>query len=314
MSRARAALSVSGAAITAALSFCEEIAMAVEQGFLVASGNVRLYYEVYGTGDARTPLVFPNGLYLADDFQFLAENRRVIFYDPRQRGRSDAVEPLSEATVGIERDVDDLDAVRRHFGVERIDLIGHSYAGLLVALYAARHRDRIGRIVQLGPPPFNPSTQYPPEFTPNDNTLQEVLGALAQMQKDPEPRDPEERCRRFWSVLRAIYVADPKNADRISWGRCDLANERNMLRYWTVHMLPSIQRLDLKAGAFATVRVPVLIVHGRKDRSSPYGGALDWAKALPDARLVTIDDAAHAPWIEAPDLVFGAIREFLEGR
>lgn len=32
---------------------------------------------------------------------------------------------------------------------------------------------------------------------------------------------------------------------------------------------------------------------------------------LPNARLVTIDNAAHAPWVEAPDEVFGAIDEFL---
>ncbi len=33
---------------------------------------------------------------------------------------------------------------------------------------------------------------------------------------------------------------------------------------------------------------------------------------LPHARLVTIENAAHAPWIEAPDVVFGAIESFLD--
>ncbi|SPF55156.1 hypothetical protein SBA4_6990001 [Candidatus Sulfopaludibacter sp. SbA4] len=34
---------------------------------------------------------------------------------------------------------------------------------------------------------------------------------------------------------------------------------------------------------------------------------------LPDARLVTVDDAAHVPWIEGPEKVFGSIRTFLDG-
>ena len=34
---------------------------------------------------------------------------------------------------------------------------------------------------------------------------------------------------------------------------------------------------------------------------------------LPNARLVTVADAGHAPWIEAPDVVFGSINTFLDG-
>jgi pimeloyl-ACP methyl ester carboxylesterase len=34
---------------------------------------------------------------------------------------------------------------------------------------------------------------------------------------------------------------------------------------------------------------------------------------LPDARLVTVENAAHAPWIEAPELAFASIQTFLDG-
>src|SRR5437667_10930358 len=39
-----------------------------------------------------------------------------------------------------------------------------------------------------------------------------------------------------------------------------------------------------------------LTVHGTKDRSSPYGGGREWALMLPNARLLTIENVAHAPW------------------
>lgn len=125
--------------------------------------------------------------------------------------------------------------------------------------------------------------------------------------------DPEAACRKFWSVLRAIYVANPADAERIDWGRCELPNERNFMQYWLEYLAPSIQRLHLTAGDFAKATAPVLIVHGTRDRNAPYGGGRDWAARLPNARLLSIPDAAHAPWIEAPELVFGSIRTFLDG-
>jgi pimeloyl-ACP methyl ester carboxylesterase len=51
----------------------------------------------------------------------------------------------------------------------------------------------------------------------------------------------------------------------------------------------------------------------RKDRSAPYGGGREWALWWPEARLLTIEDGGHAPWIESPD-VSNDVAEFLEGR
>jgi pimeloyl-ACP methyl ester carboxylesterase len=61
------------------------------------------------------------------------------------------------------------------------------------------------------------------------------------------------------------------------------------------------------------VTARVLTIHGRKDRSAPYGGGKDWAEQLPNAELVSVENGGHAPWIEAPDVVFQSIRAFLEG-
>jgi pimeloyl-ACP methyl ester carboxylesterase len=93
----------------------------------------------------------------------------------------------------------------------------------------------------------------------------------------------------------------------------DLPNEMNFMTQWNDHVLPSIQRLELTAEELAKAQAPVLIIHGRKDRSASYGGGRDWALRLPDARLVTVDNAAHVPWIEDPEKVFSAIETFLGG-
>jgi pimeloyl-ACP methyl ester carboxylesterase len=79
-------------------------------------------------------------------------------------------------------------------------------------------------------------------------------------------------------------------------------------------LLPSIRRLDLDALALARLELPVLVVHGTRDRSAPYGGGREWALWLPQARLLTIPEAGHAPWIEAPETTLAGIDAFLDGR
>jgi pimeloyl-ACP methyl ester carboxylesterase len=63
----------------------------------------------------------------------------------------------------------------------------------------------------------------------------------------------------------------------------------------------------------AKITMPVLVIHGTKDRNAPYGGGREWAMSLPDARLVTVEGAAHVSWADDPIAVFGSIREFLRG-
>ena len=44
--------------------------------------------------------------------------------------------------------------------------------------------------------------------------------------------------------------------------------------------------------------MPILTIHGTADRSVPYGAGAEWADLLPEARLLTIEEGAHYPWIE----------------
>ncbi len=273
--------------------------------------GVRLYFERMGSGS--NAVIIPNGFYFLTDFQHLADQRTLIVYDVRNRGRSETVTDPAKVARGIQQDVDDLEAVRRHFGIERADVIGHSYIGLVAGLYAMKYPAYVGRVVQIAPMQPDAAKQYPAHLTYADAVFSDVMAKIGRMIQEPPSGDPVEACRKFWSVLRMMYVADPKDAERIDWGRCDLPNERNFRRYWIGQIWPSIQRLKLATEDFAKAKAPVLIVHGNKDRSAPYGGGRDWAIELPNARLVTVENAAHAPWIETPDLVFGSIKTFLDG-
>src|SRR6266850_5804501 len=260
--------------------------------YVTTDDGVRLFAQRLGTGSRA--LVFPNGMYLLEDFKYLAADRTLIVYDVRNRGRSDHVGDAAKLERGINHDVDDLDAVRGHFGLSHVDVIGHSYIGLMVILYAMKYSAHVNRVVQVGPTEPRLGTQYPVHLTGVDDTLRECFGKLAALQKERGTVEPQEFCRKFWSILRVIYVANPADAGKIKWDRCDLPNELNFMKYWMETLMPSLQRLDLAPQDMAKVTMPVLTVHGTKDRSAPYGGAREWAMRLPNARLVTVDNAAHA--------------------
>ena len=260
--------------------------MRSSDGYVTTSDGVRLYVRRVGDGSQA---------------------------DLRNRGLSDTITDESRIAHGIHHDVDDLESVRRDAGFDRSALIGHSYVGMTVILYAMKYPAHVDRVIQIGPIPPSQGKEYPAHLTGADATLRNVLAELAQLEKERPSHDPTEFCRKVWSVLRVLYVADPADAHKITWGRCDVPNERAFMKYWTGTILPSIQRISLTEADLARVTAPVLTIHGTRDRSAPYGGGRDWASILPNARLQTIEGAAHAPWIEDPAKVFGSIEAFLEG-
>jgi proline iminopeptidase len=278
--------------------------------YVTTDDGVRLFVQVVGNGPDA--VIVPNRVYLADAFARLANHRTLIFCDPRNRGLSDAVTDLTRIERGVHHDVEDFDAIRRHFGLDRVSLIGHSYMGFVVVLYAMKFPAHTDRVVAIGPMGPDPVRRYSADLANEDVTFTAVLARLGELQQQRQSLDAVAFCRKFWATLRPLYVVDPADADRLGWEPCDLPNEMNFMKPFTEHVLPSLQRLQLTEADFARVQAPVLVLHGRKDRSAPYGGGRDWAISLPNARLVTIDNAAHVPWIEAPDAVFEAIDTFLE--
>jgi len=290
----------------------ERKAMLPSEGFVTTEDGVRLFFQKLGRG--KKTVIIPNAIYLFDDFKHLAGGRTLIFYDLRNRGHSDHISDSLKLKRGIHQDVDDLEAVRQHFGVTQVDVIGHSYLGMMVILYAMKYPSHVNRVVQIGPMQPNLGKQYPAYLMGADPTLLEVSTKLTQLQKERQSEDPKEFCKKWWALARVIYVASPADAAKIShWGFCDLPNELNFMNHWSENIFPSIQSLDVTAEEVAKVTAPVLTIHGIRDRNAPYGGGREWALMLPNVRLLTVENAAHVPWIEAPEEVFSSIQTFLDG-
>lgn len=277
--------------------------------YLTLPDGIRLFtrtLEPLGGGPSRPALLVPNGLCYLDDLAPLAATHRIVAYDLRHRGASD---PCPTAR-GLPDDVADLEHVRTRLGLGRCATLGHSYVAVIVALHAAQHPAAIDRVVMIGAPPPDGAATYPPDLAYADDVLPRAFAELGRLQGEAARMEPVAFFRACWEVLRPIYVADPSHADRIRWDRSELANERAFMTYFMTVLQPALQALRLTADDLAAATMPVLVVHGREDRSAPFGGALDWVARLPAARLVEAPRAAHAPWIEDP-AVLPAIATFL---
>lgn len=289
---------------------------AAEEGYLTTPDGTRLFYTKIG--DSPDVVILPGRLFAFHDFAWLGESHTLIAYDMRNRGRSDLV--VDESRIGFEEDVADLEAVRRHFGVERMALIGYSYLGKIVVLYALEHPERVSRIVQLGPVGPKFGTEYQPAYVFRDDPVApEARTQLRAMRSEQNYHltHPREYCEEEWRVVqRPMLVGDPARIGRVKIDVCDMPNEWPVLqvRHLRAHFEESGMTHETPLDAVRRLATPVLTVHGTRDRNAPYGAGREWSYLLPQGRLLTVEGAGHHAFGEASELVMPAVREFLQGR
>ena len=121
-------------------------------GATFTTAGTTIWYEVRGSAAGR-PLVMVNGgpgfdhtyVLCSDAWDKLARTRRVVFYDQRGNGRSGPLRKGQTCTLADQ--VADLDALRMRLGVDRFDLLGHSWGGYLVMAYAAQHPEHVAHLI-----------------------------------------------------------------------------------------------------------------------------------------------------------------------
>jgi proline iminopeptidase len=287
----------------------------MEEGYVPIPDGLRLYYRKTGRG-ARI-LIVPLRLFLFDDFKQLGDSFTVISFDTRNRGYSSTVNDAAKLTIND--DIEDIERVRQHFRVKKFSLVGYSYMGMGVVLYAMKYPQYVERLVQLGPVPLKFGTEYPASLTANDERPvpdPAELAKLAELRKDGyDKSSPKEFCERQWQITRFRLVGNPANVWKLGRGVCDMPNEWpiNLARHFQYHFT-SVQKLEVSRADVARVSIPVLTIHGTKDRNAPYGAGREWALMLPNARLLTVKGAAHQVFAEFPEIVFPALRTFLKGK
>ncbi|MEV5383384.1 alpha/beta hydrolase [Streptomyces sp. NPDC052721] len=272
-----------------------------------AYDGTRLVYHV--AGDGPPVVCLPGGptdsAYLAD-LGGLSAHRQVIRLDLRGTGRS--ATPEDTASYRCDRLVDDVEALREHLGLERMDLLAHCAGANLAALWASRRPDNVGKLALI-----TPSVRAVGLTITGDLRLR-----TARLRRD-EPWFPEA-----FAALEAI-VAGEATADRwkavapFSHGRWDEAAQARQATE-DERMNPEIVAAFGAEGAFdpdatrtalARFTRPVLVLAGEVDPGAPPGTMAEFADLFPDAGLVVQPGAGHYPWRDDADRFAATVAAFL---
>lgn len=280
----------------------------VTESYATTPDGVSIYYRVAGEGGEA--VLAPFALYHGTALDRLATGRRVITYDPRGRGKSQAVTPDK---VSLDLLLTDLETVRKAIGEERIAIIGWSGGGMETFVYALRNPGRVSRLVQLAPvaPRFAP---YSEQFLADrqartDPAAKAVLEA--RKAAGAFTNDPGAECLATNNVNLPALLADQSKLPLIP-NVCVSRNEhRDVIGPYFGGLFKSIQDYDWR-GDLAKVTIPRLVIHPLQD-NIPLAGNREWVRGQADARLLTIDRSGHFPQYEQPEETLNAIATFLDG-
>ncbi|MFE8012044.1 alpha/beta fold hydrolase [Streptomyces antibioticus] len=269
-----------------------------------ASDGTRLAHRVIGVGE---PLVcVPGGptdsVYLGD-LGGLSAHRRLIVPDLRGTGRS--AEPEDVTSYRCDRLVDDIEALRVRLGLSRIDLLGHSAGANIVTQYAARHPERVARLVLV-----TPGTR-----AVGIAVTGEERRAAARLRAD-EPWFPEA-----FAALEAITAGRGGDWEAVApffYGRWDAAARSHHAasrpsNEEAVAVFGSEGAFTPRAtrAALAAVAAPVLLLAGEFDLNSPPRAVTQCAALFPEATYAVRPGAGHYPWLDDAEGFVAAVVTFL---
>ncbi len=256
-----------------------------------------VHYELAGPDKGRV-VVLVHGFsvpYYLWDPTFEALRRagfRVLRYDLYGRGLSD------RPAVNYDDDLYDrqlLELVQALHLPGKLDLAGASMGGPIAAAFACRHPELV-RTVSLFDPGYSHGEALPSRLS---------LPGLGEynMMVDVAPALPEDQM--------ADFLHPEKFPDWINRYRPQMRYKGfrrallSTLRYYAV------SDWSKEYSCLGGRNLPVFLVWGKADRDVPFRLSSEVRSVIPKAQFLPIDDAAHVPFLEHPEIVNPALVRFL---
>jgi proline iminopeptidase len=233
----------------------------------------------------------------------LEERARVVYVDPIGCGDSASLDEPS--AYGRTRDVADLEGIRKHLGLDRIALLGHSSGGFVVQQYAIQHPAHVERMVLFDTSPtngadFNVSLKAEMQARAGKPWFSTASAAMnAFFTRDVTQ---EESHLLFKDVLPLYsYDADPSVTARLA----DVTR-LNVVRF---QKAPSVA-FDFRS-QLSSLRIPTLIIVGAGDFICAPALAKMLHASIPGSRLVVMERSGHMAHLEEPAAFAATVASFL---
>ena len=295
----------------------------IKQGYVDANG-VMIWYEEFGKGE---PLMIVHGGPGATHDYFLpyliplARNNRLIFIDERGSGKSEQLEDVKKYTV--ENMAEDVEAVRKALNLGKINLLGHSYGGVLAQAYALKYQEHLSHLIlcstfastsEMNKVFDNIKANMSPELRNRINKM-ESEGLYGHGLPYEQNRYTEEYMKAAWGEGYFPYLyqrrPDPSydpSSEGFSW---DLYREMwgSNGEYVIDGNLKSVEYVD----SLHTIKVPTLVNCGDHDECAPRLSEEMHAK-IPGSKLVIFPQSGHMTFVDQPDMFIKTINDFLHGK
>jgi 3-oxoadipate enol-lactonase len=256
----------------------------------VTAGDINVHYEQVGDG---TDMVLIHGLgndlHLWDaEVPALARHHRVLRFDVRGFGQSD--KPPGPYSVG--QFAEDVRLLFDACGVRDAHLVGLSMGGVIAQRFALDFPERVRSLVLI-----STSSEVGPRSTA---AWERLAGIIEERGFDERSADASRAFSPAFVQRHPEVVAAVGKRNAANDPRGYAAAARAVSAYnWTADL--------------ASVNVPALIVQGLDDRLTPPGGSVLMQRALPQARLLMVQEAGHNVPLEQPALFHAAVLAFAAG-
>ena len=251
----------------------------------------QLYYEEHGSGP---PLLLVSGLggtasYWRPQLKSFSERYRVIVHDHRGCGKS----THSELSYSVDQMSRDVLALMDHLGLDSAHLVGHSTGAAVAQTLAVTVPERLRRLVLFAG--FARSDAFVRRVMEARKTLLETAGPQAFINATPIFIFPNWWINRFPDKLAAFDKASHEAFSSVSIvaSRCQAVIDFDRL------------------AELGKIRAPTLVICAKDDFLTPSYLSEELARAIPGAKLVLLEQGAHAVSQTDPEPFDRAVLEFL---
>jgi proline iminopeptidase len=264
--------------------------------------GVRIFERRIGRGPPTVVLHGGPGAhhdYLLPNFDALAHDRELIYYDQRGGGRSPVPR---EIPVGWREHVFDLEALRQEWGMEQLTLAGYSWGGLLALLYAIEFPNRVERLALVSPAPAwrEARIEFERRFAERNLAPELQRQRAALRESGLKDRDPSGYAQRLFELSVVPYFSDPARARDLTPFR---VTGRTQQEVWA-----GLGDYDLRP-AISRLAIPALVLHGEDD-PIPLKTA-ETVAGLLGAEFRVLPRSGHVPYVEAFDEFVRLMHGFL---
>ncbi|WP_107050585.1 alpha/beta fold hydrolase [Streptomyces sp. NRRL F-2580] len=237
----------------------------------------------------------------------LAAGRRLILLD--LRGTGDSAIPADESTYRVDHQVADVEALRTHLGLGRVDLLAHSAGGNLAMLYAAAHPRRLGRTVLVTPTAWAVDLPVTPE--------QRLEGA--RLRAGTEPYDTaieayerilggESRGEADWDLAAPLFYG---RWDETARAHCAANGRQQNEKAAYAYAGPGAFDPPATREGLRRLTREVLVLAGELDGNPRPALAARLAALFPAGSLDVQAGAGHFPWLDDAAWFAARVERFL---